>query len=48
MQVLVFFLFVALVAGGSRRAAIVRQHPVLLLGFTILIAISFYSLRVIT
>lgn len=48
MQVLVFFLIVAIVIGGSRHGALVRRRPWLLLAFTVLVATSFYSLRVVT
>ncbi len=48
MQVLVFLLVTAIVLGGSRRGAFVRHRPWLLLAFTFVVAVSFYSLRIVT
>lgn len=47
MQVLIAFLVVCFLVGATGRGRIVREHPILLLGFCFVVAASFYSLRVV-
>jgi hypothetical protein len=47
VKVFILFLFVAFFLGGSRRLDHVLRRPVLLLGGCIIVAASFYSMRVL-
>lgn len=45
---LIAFMFVCIAVGGADRGRLVREHPLLLMGFTTAVAASFYLLRVVT
>ena len=47
MKVLVTVLFVSFLIGGGRRGLNATKHPVILLGFCTLLALSFLKLSVI-
>jgi hypothetical protein len=47
MKVLLAFLIVAFLLGGSRFGRRVRERPVVLLAFCTVVAASYYSLQVI-
>jgi hypothetical protein len=47
MQVFVAFVIISFVVGHAGVGRRVRERPVLLLGFTTVVAASFYSLRVV-
>lgn len=47
MQVLLAFLVVCFLVGGTSAGRLVREHPILLLAFSTLTAASFYMLRVV-
>lgn len=47
MDLLTIFLLGAFVAGGSRRAAILRRRPAVALGLTALVAAAYYRLGAI-
>jgi len=47
MQVLIGFLLLAFVIGGSRFGERIHRRPVLLLAASAVVAASFYSLRVV-
>ena len=47
MQVFVAFLIISFLLGHARLGRGVRERPILLLGFTTVVAASFYSLRVV-
>jgi hypothetical protein len=44
---LIFFLVVCFIAGGTGVGRRVREHPALLAIFSTVVAASFYSLRVV-
>jgi hypothetical protein len=48
MQVFIGFLVVMFVFGGTRAGRILHERPLVLLGCCIVVAASFYSLRVVT
>lgn len=47
MQVLVAFLAVCFVIGGSDVGRVVRDHPILLAGFSTIVAASYWMLSVV-
>ena len=47
MQVLVAFLVVCFLVGGSDVGRIVRDRPILLAGFSTVVAASYYMLGVV-
>lgn len=47
MNVLIAFLFLSFIMGGSSRGRVIRDRPILLAAFAGLFAASFYSLRVV-
>lgn len=47
MQMLIFFLVVCFLIGGTSIGRRVREHPTLLAIFSTTVAASFYSLRVV-
>lgn len=44
---LIFFLVVCFIVGGANAGRRVREHPLILAGFTTMVAASYYSLRVV-
>ena len=47
MQVLIAFLVITFILGGTERGYRLQQRPVFLLGYCTVFALSFYSLRVV-
>jgi len=47
MQMLIFFLVVCFLVGGSNAGWRVREHPMLLAAFSTVVAASYLSLRVV-
>ncbi|MDJ0770834.1 MAG: hypothetical protein QNJ12_18720 [Ilumatobacter sp.] len=47
MQVLIAFLVICFLIGGSSAGRRIRERPMLLLALSTVVAASFYSLRVV-
>lgn len=47
MQVFIAFLILVTLLGGSKVGHHIRDRPVFLLALTVVVGISFYSLRVV-